>query len=300
MSSLIFVPADNIKLHSKVGTLPCGVIADLEDGVVASRKSVAREGLVNLSSSLHRPHQTFYVRINAVHTAFWKQDLAVAVQVQADGIVVPKAENVADIQMLDSEISRIEEEYGVPVRSMKLCLLFETAQGLNQMENLLAASPRVRSASLGMADLCTDIGVSWKEGYANHPAAWSAQKIELVLLSRALRIEPPWDVVYLNYRDTEGFENDARVGKALGFQGKLVIHPAQVDIVNSVYRVGFDAYEEAKAMIREFEKTVEFKRGTVGLKGQMLDEPVIRNARQIVERFQKQQHSKSPDEGAST
>lgn len=289
MSCLLFVPADNEKKWAKAGSLACGVIADLEDGIPPNQKAHARRVLPEMANHIRRPEQAFYIRINGLDTMLWQEDAEVAVGLRPDGIIVPKVEDIKALQVLDRELTEIENRHGLTTGCTKLQLLLETARGVLNMEAVLAASPRVESAVLGMADLCADLGISWEDGYARDVAIWSAEKLRLAMVSRGLQLKAPWDSVFINYGDKEGLRRDTEIGKSLGYQGKCVIHPDQVEVVNELYRITNEEYEKACAILESFQTAVRNGRGAVGKNGFMIDEPVARGAAHIMERFERQE-----------
>ena len=280
MSTLLFVPANDEQKYQKAMNLPCkGMILDLEDAVHTAQKQVARDRLMTTLSNGRTGQKRLYVRMNGLHTPYWKDDLDAIAKLQIDGVVVPKADR--DISMLDEYLLYLEEKHNLAPNQMRLVLMLETARSVVEMEAVLSASSRVECASLGLADLALDLGTSWEDLYAQQPPLLVSVREQLALTSKKLGLAAPWDSVYMKIRDPEGLRADALIGKRLGFQGKQVIHPAQVDTVNEVYRVTEEQYAKAKEVLTKMEG-----QGAAQLDGWLVDEPVVKRARQIVAAYE--------------
>lgn len=283
MSSLLFVPANDERKFAKASSLPCsGIVIDLEDAIHAQHKQVARASLSEIIPKYRNSKQKLYVRINGLHTPFWQDDLVEVVKIQPEGIIVPKAER--DLHLIDECLVGLETSQGLKENHIKLMLILETAKALVDMEQILSSCARIDSATIGMADLSADLGTSWKDIVQQSPPLFIGLREQLALVSRKLGLNAPWDSVYMQFTDVEGLRRDAIISKRLGFQGKHVIHPSQIDIVNSVYRVSKEEYEEAKTILTKIEG-----HGAVQIEGLLIDEPVVKRARQIIERYEEQE-----------
>jgi citrate lyase subunit beta / citryl-CoA lyase len=280
MSSLLFVPANDERKFQKASNLACsGIIIDLEDAVHLSQKGAARTSLSEIVPKYRNPKKKLYVRINGLHTDLWRDDLSEVIKIKPDGVIVPKAEQ--NLAVVDDYLTLLEDEHGLTQNSVKLILILETAQGIVNMEEILSSSPRIDSATIGMADLSADLGTSWDDLFTQEPPLLLSVREKLVLVSRKLGLSAPWDSVYMRFQDAEGFRRDAMIGKRLGFQGKHVIHPSQIDVVNDVYRVSDEEYAKAKEILSKIEGL-----GAVQVDGLLVDEPVVKRARQVIARYE--------------
>lgn len=278
MSTLLFVPATEDRKYQKANQLPCqGIILDLEDAVHTTQKASARENVSKIVKQYRNPNKQLYVRINSLDTPYWKDDLQAVLPLHVDGVVVPKAE--LNLSILDDYLDQLEAHFDLP--KTKLLLILETAKAVTDMEKVLASSPRVDCSAIGMADLAADLGTSWEDLCATEPVLLRSAREQLALVSRKLGLSAPWDSVYMKIEDQAGFLADVEFGKRLGYQGKHVIHPSQIDVVNEIYRITEEQYDRAKAILETMQQ-----QGAAQVDGLLIDEPVVKRARQIVQKYE--------------
>ncbi|WP_052012194.1 HpcH/HpaI aldolase/citrate lyase family protein [Alicyclobacillus hesperidum] len=280
MACLLFVPAHDERKLQKAMQLPCsGVILDLEDSVHPSQKQAARHAMLEAVGKHRVAGKRLYVRINGLHTSYWQDDVSSATRIRPDGIVVPKAEHT--LRTLDEYVKTLQANQGPLDFPIHWLPLLETATAIMDMEAILASSPLISAAAIGMADLALDLGTSWEDlSLAPSPLLVSARE-KLALVSRKLHLSPPWDSVFMKLDDPEALRKDTQIGKRLGFQGKHVIHPSQIEVVNDVYRISEAEYTKAKDILAAMEDN-----GALQMDGQLVDEPVLQRARQIVARYE--------------
>lgn len=255
--SLLFAPGHRPErfdkaLHSGAGA----VILDLEDAVAAADKRAARDAIAQWLS----PTRPVLLRVNAINEPGHDDDLAVAGLPGVAGIVLAKAESPAQ---LDAVAARCP---GVP-----LLPLIESARGLVQCE-AIAAHPQVVALVFGAVDFCLDVAVQ-------DDALLDSVRLRLSIASRAGRLAAPIDSVTTGFGDTAPVQAAALRARALGFGGKLCIHPAQVEVVNA-------AFQPSAAQLEWAHRVLAAERASAGaataLDGQMLDLPVFARARQLL------------------
>jgi citrate lyase subunit beta/citryl-CoA lyase len=284
MSSLLFVPAVDARKVERACALPVrGVILDLEDGVSASAKPAARANVARFAAQLQAAGQKAIVRINAVDSPEWLADIAVAVAARIDTIVVPKCEGARALAAMDEALASAEDAYAVVSGTTRLIVQVETARGLAHLDEILASSARATSATLGLADLCADLGVDWDDAVRGDPPLFVDERLRLAIASRAASLEPPWDSVFLRIDDGDGFERDARLGRRLGCQGKLIIHPAQIGPVTEAYRMPELDRARAERIVSAYEEAAARGIGALRVDGLMVDAPVVARARALLE-----------------
>jgi citrate lyase subunit beta/citryl-CoA lyase len=205
------------------------------------------------------------VRINAVDTGFFEDDLGLLERAKPDGVVLPKATPAAV-----GELGR----RGPPVLA-----IVETALGL-QLSGDTARAGRVAALALGAVDLGCELGLQPRRDGLEILFARS----KLVMDSAAAEIRSPLDVVHLDIRDTAGLEQSARLARSLGFGGKLCIHPCQVPVINRVFTPSQDEVRWAERVISGYERVQQDGEGVLALDGQMVDLPVVQQARSILAR----------------
>lgn len=272
--------SDRIKSKKALESDADVVILDLEDAVAPSEKDQAR---LNVAEAVrtYRNRQVL-VRINALSTPWALQDLLAIVPERPSGIVLPKSETASDIiktswviDQLDSDKSAKDE------KGIGLYPLIETAAGIAHAELIAQASFRVRRLIFGALDYSLDLGIS----YDRESEAINYARNRLVSASVQSKLPGPIDTVYPSVKDNQGLKQDSLKAKALGFKGKLIIHPGQIEIVKTVFTPSPAELEEAEEIVEVYQKAKSEGIGAVVWKGKMLDEPVLKRAQQIIEEF---------------
>jgi citrate lyase subunit beta/citryl-CoA lyase len=281
MSSLLYVPCGDARKLHKACDLPVhGVILDLEDAIAVDRKTDAREQLAVSVEALMAAGRVPYVRINAVATEFWRDDLAAVVEAGVEHIFVPKVESVEELRKLD----RFLQKRRAP--NLRYGLLIESAAALLRLEKLARGSERIRHLGIGMADICADLGVTWEAACGTAPPLFNEWRTRLTFVSHAFGLDPPWDVVWLRIGDDDGLRADALIGRRLGCAGKTAIHPSQIAIINDIYAPTATEIERAMAIVEAYQVALADGAGAVQRDGLMIDAPVVAAARKVIERAQ--------------
>jgi citrate lyase subunit beta/citryl-CoA lyase len=260
--SFLFVPgSDERKLGRALEAGADAVIADLEDAVVAAEKPRARalvaEALAGGAPCLR------LVRVNAVGTAWFGDDLAAVGSLGVDAVVLPKA---------TPEAALAAAEAGLPVVA-----IVETAAGLLRAGEL-AATPPVAALVLGAVDLGLALGLEPRPDGLELLVPRST----VVVASAAGGLRGPVDQVWLDVRDDEGLARDCALGRSLGFRGKACIHPAQVPVVNEAFAPSEDELRRAREVVAAYEQAAARGTGAVALDGELVDLPVVERARQTL------------------
>ncbi|HEV2582839.1 MAG TPA: CoA ester lyase [Ktedonobacteraceae bacterium] len=282
LRSLLFAPANHARhVEKALSGAADGAILDLEDAVAIDEKPAARLAAQRVLEQRASP-PTFtkaYVRINALTTPFAYQDMLEVVRPGLDGIILPKTESAEQVATLDWLLSQLEGERGMPVGGVDLMPIIETASGLLHAQEIAGASPRVRRLNFGAGDFSLDTNMTWTSG--NEGILWA--RVQLVVASRAARLEPPLDTVFPNLDDLEGLATEAEQAKRLGFQGKACIHPKQVEVVNATFTPGAEEMRQARLLIDAFEQAEAAGIASLRVGAQFVDYPVAERARRVVE-----------------
>lgn len=261
--SLLFAPGNDArKLEKALESDADAVVADLEDAVPAPEKGRAREIVRDLVAGA-RPETLLAVRLNAVGTPFWEDDLRMLFELPPDALVLPKA--------TPDGVAALGPD-GPPVIGIA-----ETAQGL-RLAYETACSPRTVALLLGAVDLGLELGL---EPRADGQEVLFARS-KLVVDSAAAGIRGPLDLVHVDLHDDEGLEAECRLARSLGLRGKACIHPAQVAIVNRVFSPSDEETDRARRVVQAYEQGRAEGRGVVSLDGEMIDLPVVERARQVL------------------
>ena len=275
--SLLFVPATSErKVEKAFASTADGVIVDLEDAVATAEKPKARQQAAAMLGA-RRAGQVF-LRVNATTTPFCYEDLHVAAAVQLDGIVLPKAESASELAMVDWLLTQLEAKAGKPMGSIEITPIIETARGLAAAAEIAKASPRLRRLAFGAVDLALDMDLD----LGDDAGAMANARFALTLASRQAGLGGPLDTVFVDIADPDGLRASAMRARATGFSGKACIHPAQLDVVNSVFIPGAAELARAQAIVAAFEQAKAEGAAAVSVDGVMVDYPVFEKARRVL------------------
>ena len=283
--SWLFISGDNARLLAKAaGSAADAVILDLEDGVVAARKKLARALVVeHLCEPRSGPQR--WVRINALDTPHAEHDLAQIMKAGPHGIVLPKAESGALVTRMVTALNRCERELGLPNGSTALFpIAFETPRALLELPSYRDLDQRVVALSWGAEDMAAAIGAaSNRDADGSYTMPYQLARSYCLIAATGgragARVEPV-ETAYLNYKDTEGLALYCAAARRDGFTGMFAIHPAQVDVINAAFTPSAEEIDHARAVVQAFEDSPES--GTVGLNGTMLDRPHLAQAQRIL------------------
>lgn len=252
------------------------LIYDLEDAVSTNEKDSARN-LIHSFLSGYRPDCRVGIRINGQDTPYYEDDVKAMVPLQPDFLRLPKSETAENIQKLDNLIAVCEKEHNIPEGTVKIVATIETALGVYNAYPIATASKRVIGIGLGAEDFRTDCRMSRSEDGTEILHARNC----ISLAAHAAGVMP-LDYVYSNFRNTEGFINDVKFGKMLGFTCKSVIHPSQIPLVHSVYDPSEDEITHAKKVLAVYEEALAKASGVISMDGKMIDMPMVTRAKAIL------------------
>ncbi|MCU1457200.1 MAG: CoA ester lyase [Actinomycetia bacterium] len=273
LRSLLFAPASRPDVVAKLPrSEPDGIVLDLEDAVAASGKSEARAVARELGGKLasENPGIAVYVRVNAVVSEWFADDMRVALQPDLAGVVVPKLDSVAQLDTVAEALA----EAGC--RDLPVLAGIETAAGVAHLDDLLR--PPVAVAYFGAEDFVADMGGVRTAGSREVLYARS----RLVLAARLAGVHP-LDQIVASYDDEATFVADAEEGRALGYRGKLCIHPNQVPWANRVFSPSEEELDRAHRLLDAYTAAAATGDAVIVFDGQMVDEPMARRARALLE-----------------
>lgn len=279
LRSFLFAPGNHARRVEKALTLPAdAVILDLEDAVAVSEKPATRELVV--AAAAQPRHGSLYIRVNAHSTEWCYADLVAVVRPGVDGLILPKVETPDQLRAADWVMSNLEAERGLPVGGIDLVPIIETAQGIGNIAAIAGSGSRTKRMAFGAGDYTLDLGMVWSRDELELLPARAA----VVNASRAAGIEPPFDTVWADLRDTEGFALSAKRAADLGFQGKMCIHPDQVAVTNAAFSPSPEQLAWALRVIGAFEEAEAKGLASIQLDGQFIDYPIVQRARQVAAR----------------
>jgi len=279
-------------MQIKAATLAADqVLFDLEDATAPSEKVAARAVIVQSLRTLDFAGRLVSVRVNGVDTPWCYRDIVDVIEAAGDRVgtvYLPKVESAADVHFVDRLLDQIEHAYDWPRGSIGLEVLIESAAGLQQIDQIARASTRLESLTFGPGDLSASLGMgqlsigTLESGYPGD--VWHFALMRLLLAARAagvLAIDGP----YAAFDDRAGLEASARRTAALGFDGKWVIHPSQIETVNQVYSPDPALLARSEGILAAYRAATQGAgRGAVRFEGEMIDEANRKMAEAVVRR----------------
>jgi citrate lyase subunit beta/citryl-CoA lyase len=278
MRSVFYVPGNNQKFIEKAPTLPADIITlDLEDSVPPAEKPKARDMVrenLKFSGSGGSP---VYVRINNWETLLTNDDLEAIVHEGLSGVCLAKCGGPDHVQRLEWKLEELERRRGLKVGSVAIQLLIETAKGVINAYPSAIASKRVNSLIFGAVDYTKDMRVMLTYGndlfYARAHTAVAARAAGCIAI----------DCPFADIKNIEAFEENCRFGRQLGYEGRMLINPNQIEPSNRIYTPPPQDVEWAKGVVKVFEEEGIAKgKASVSYQGKMVDTPVYDNARTIL------------------
>lgn len=272
--SLLYVPADNQRYVSKAHERGAdAIILDLEDGVAPERKEEARAGLADSVAEVRLGGAFVIVRVNRPWHLAWK-DVEAAVVANADGILFPKVETAHQLSVLVEYLAELESLHGASRLAVLICL--ETAAGVANARDIIDATGRVDAVIPGIEDLAASFRV---EPDRDQMATIFAPALAAARAAGAAPIGTLGSST--NYKDLEGFQQLVKFSMGWGFEGVTCVHPAQVTVVNELFRRSQDSLDAASRIVEAFEAG---SGEPVSLDGQMVDRPVYVRAKRLLRR----------------
>ena len=278
--ALLYTPGDDINKIGKAASLGADCVCmDMEDGVAVNRKEIARQTIAEALRTLEFNQSERLARINPVGSGLELDDLNIVVPAKPDGIVIPKVEDGVQISWVSDQISAIEEQNSWSIGGIILIAIIETALSIVNLKEIAAADSRLEVLIFGAEDFAADIGAyrsqsGWelfhsRSTVVTYAAAYGLQAI---------------DMVYIDFNDIEGLQVQARQGVHLGYQGKQIIHPNQVNPVQEVFTPNDQEILEANSLVEAFTTHQALGKGAFSMDGKMVDAPLIKSAQAILER----------------
>ncbi|WP_459478610.1 citrate (pro-3S)-lyase subunit beta [Clostridium saccharoperbutylacetonicum] len=252
------------------------IMFDLEDSVSINEKDAARFLVYNALKTIDYEGVETVVRINGLDTC-GLEDLEAIVRAQPDVIRLPKTESAQDIIDVENEIARIEEAAGIPVGKTKMMAAVEGALGVMNAREIATASKRLMGIAIGAEDYVTDL----KTTRSPEGIELLFGRSQIILAARAAGIYA-FDTVYSDVNNEEGFENEVRLIKQLGFDGKSVINPRQIGPVHEIYTPSEKEINKSIRVIKAAEEAKKRGSGVVSLDGKMVDKPIIERAQRAL------------------
>ena len=311
--SELAVPGSNVRMLERAPGVGADIVMlDLEDAVAPDDKEQARENVIAALRELDWSGCSVSLRINGLDTHYCYRDIIDVVEQAGrhlDSIMIPKASSAADIHLVATLLTQIEDAHGLG-RRIALCALIETAMGMVKCEEIAAACPeRMEALVFGVADYAAslqshttsiggtnpdyamladpdpelDFAAPERELHLGDQWHYALSRIAVVCRAYGLR---PIDGPFGDFTDSEGYMASARRAAVLGYEGKWAIHPSQVELANGVFTPSADIADKTRRIIAAMEEAAAHGKGAVSLDGRLIDAASIRMAQNLLAKLE--------------
>jgi citrate lyase subunit beta/citryl-CoA lyase len=277
--SLIFVPGNNLRFVEKAKSLQADIVClDLEDSVPANEKDSARKIVAEAVSRSQEYSGQLYVRTNSPESGLVNADLSAAVRKGLEGVVVPKVSGPDEVVTVIKQLAEMEDKRNIEVALMPS---IESAKGVVNAYHIASADDRVNAVLFGVFDLLYDMKLDYDERDAS---GYSYARAKIPVDARAAGVHAI-DGIWQKIDDTPGLVSDATAAKKLGYSGKSIIHPSQIEPVHNIFRPSRNEIDWAKKVVQALGDAMEkgSGRGAVRLDGKMIDAVHYKQAKAILE-----------------
>jgi citrate lyase subunit beta/citryl-CoA lyase len=280
--SLLFVPANQERMLNKLDTLPAdGFIFDLEDTVPDPEKQNARQMTLDVMPKVRGERS--WVRVNSLSTGFFHEDIDALIGAPGlTGLIVPKMDSVADINTVDQMIASYEIRRGLSVGSTAIIIMMESAGGVLDSRAIMTSSKRIQSMIYGGGedgDMNVSLGATWT---SPGPEMMFVRQFSLVS-ARAANFDCPLDGVFANVKDPEGFRSDTQLSKRLGYRGRTVIHPNQIEDANNIYTPTSAQIEYYSRVVSAYEEALTRGVASTTVDGKLVDLAMSKTAQRLLD-----------------
>jgi citrate lyase subunit beta / citryl-CoA lyase len=287
--SLIFIPGNNTRFLEKSKTINSDIICfDLEDSVPIGEKETARKLVKKTVQEINKIDQTskkilVSIRINAPNSELAIDDLKKIITEGIDAIVIPKVETDFQIISLSNMIKTIEKENGIPNNFIKLIPSIESSLGIVNAYSIAKSDQRISSLVFGIFDFLHDMKIDNND--IDVLTGYMYGRAKVPVDARAAGVDSI-DSIWQNITDVDGLEKDSIFGRKLGYTGKCIIHPSQIDHVHKIFSPTTQDIQWAKKVISALDESIRgkpIKTGAVNLEGKMIDTVHYKQAKRILD-----------------
>jgi citrate lyase subunit beta/citryl-CoA lyase len=272
--SVLFMPATNERALTKAKSLAADcLIFDLEDAIAGGDRSLAHANLLKYVKDNDFDGREIIVRTSVVGTSGFKSDLEIALQCQPDAVLLPKTCDAIALQ----QVARMLTDAGSAHDEIRLWAMIETPLALMNLKDIATSTDRLSCLVVGPNDLARASGIILQPGRT----ALQPWLMQIVAAARAYDLNV-LDGVYNKFRDEEGFTQECAQSAAMGFDGKTLIHPSQIEAANRAYGPNESEIDRAKTIIDTFEKPENQTRGVIQIDGEMIERLHYDLARQLL------------------
>lgn len=278
----MFVPGHRQRMIDKALELNAdAIMLDIEDGVAPGEKDTARKLIAGALGREKLPHAPArFVRVNAVGHERMSADLDAVLRPGLDGLVLPKVERTEEVLKVDAILETREPELKMERGSVRLLIAVESPRGLLNAPAIAACSRRVVGLMFGAEDYGRELGLpTTREGEAQNMIY---ARSSLVVAAASAHIQAV-DGVWVDLKDPEGLLGFALQSRRLGFSGMSLIHPSQIDPINSIFSPTPEEIDYAQRVVKAYEEAVARGDGSISFGGQLIDRPIVERARRTLD-----------------
>ena len=275
---MMFVPGNNPGMMADAHIYgPDSIMLDLEDSVTLAEKDAARLLVYHALQSVDYGNTEMVVRINPLNTPFGRKDIEALVRAGVHVIRMPKTETADEVREVEAEILRVEQRLGCVGRTQIMAAI-ESALGVVNAYDIATASTRMMGIALGAEDYCANLKTQ------RTPSGNELQlaRQTIVVAARAAGIDA-LDTVYSNLNDMDTFRAEVEYIKSLGFDGKSIINPRQIEVVNEVFAPKEKDIAKARTILAAIKEAEARGSGVVSVNGKMVDKPVVIRAQRTID-----------------
>ena len=275
---MLYIPGNNPAMIQQGGIYGAdSILLDLEDAVALNQKDAARILVRNMIKTVDFYDSEVCVRINHLSTPFGMADLEEIVPLQPSAIRYPKTESAEEVADLLQLIEKIEDRHGLPHNKMTLHAMIETAMGVQNVFNIASKFSRVDAITIGGQDLTADMNII----YTPDGLGIDFARKRIVMAAKASHIDVI-DTIFPDVNDEEGLRKETEYARKIGFTGKAVINPRQIDIIHEVFTPTEEEIRKAYRIVKEFKANIAAGIGVFAIDGKMVDAPVVARAEYIL------------------
>lgn len=284
--SWLFVPGHSMKMMTKAkGLTVDAVMLDIEDGVIPENKPTARQLIPQMIEEFRDPATpTCFVRVNAVGYSDFEEDLQAVIREGLEGIVLPKVERPEQVRYAEERVASLERERGLEEGTIKFLAAVESPIGLINALAIARASQRVIGLMMGAEDFGLEMRLPTNREKEARELLYA--RSALAVAAAAANVQAV-DGVWPDFKDLEGLERDSLQARRLGFTGKSLFHPGQIEVINRVFSPSPGDIDLAQRVIEAFEQAKARGDGAVAFGGQLIDKPIADRAYQTIEMARK-------------
>ncbi len=279
LRSLLFVPGNKENMLEKAaGLRPDILVPDMEDSVPNAEKDNARKTIQSFLPRLAETGVPIMPRVNSLDTGWLETDLAAVVGPDILGLSIGKINGPLDIETVSDLLAELERAVDLTVGSLKLIPWLESARAIVKCYEICTSNPRIIGVAFGAEDFTHDMGIERLEdesevAYARNVLCIAARAAHVIAL----------DTPYFHFKDEAGLKLNSAAAKRCGFKGKFAIHPAQIDTINETFSPSKAEIEHARRVVAAFEEAETEGRGSTSLDDKVIDVPVVKRARAVLE-----------------